>query len=270
MARAPRRDAAARGAPGAARKHRGLIGLGLGALACFAIATLPASLYSGAFAGHGLSSAAFSGTIWSGGAAGLAWQGTALGDLRWNIRPLSLLRGRVAADLSLARVDGSASATLEAGFGSTVEFRQVRVDLPLEFLAQLPLGMARGWQAQARGTFDELRLESGWPASIRGTLDVDGLVVPRLGPAPVGSFKAVAPDPRVAQADASGVTVRVTDTDGLLSVDAALTLGSGRSFRFDGTVAPRAAAPPDLVRALEVLGPADAAGRRSIGASGTL
>jgi len=48
-----------------------------------------------------------------------------------------------------------------------------------------------------------------------------------------------------------------------------LTLSPGRSFDLQGTVAPRDGAPPDLVRSLEFLGPADSDGRRQFGVSGT-
>jgi general secretion pathway protein N len=269
MARPPRRDAAARDAPAVAKRNRRLLAVGLVALACFTIATLPASLVSGTFRRVGLTATAYSGTIWSGAATGVAWREAALGELRWNLRPLALARARAAADVSLARPDGSASATVAATLGGTLELTQLRFDLPLEILATLPTGVPKGWRGQARGEFGEIRLEAGWPVRAQGRLDVNGLVAPRLDQSAIGSFELIAPDPRAATAGPAAVTARVSDKDARLSVDAVLTLAAGRSFQLQGTVAPRGAS-PQLLQALEFLGPADAAGRRPFGASGTL
>jgi hypothetical protein len=244
--------------------------VGLVALACFVVVTLPASLVSRSLKRFGLTATEYSGTIWSGAATGVAWRGTALGELRWNLRPLALLRARAAADLSFAGADGSASASIAAAPDGALEVTDLRLDLPLEFLAALPTGMPKGWRGRARGTFADLRLVAGWPVQAQGTLEVGGLVVPRLNQSTIGSFEIRAPDPGAATAGAPAVTARVTDKDALLSVDAVLTLSPGRSFQLEGSVAPRAATPPDLLQALEFLGPADAAGRRPIGASGTL
>jgi general secretion pathway protein N len=270
MARPPRRDATARGEPGVARKFGLLAAVGFAAVACFAIATLPARLIAGTLQRFGLSATEFSGTIWSGTATDVTWRGTSLGELRWRLRPLALLRARAAADLTLARSDGSASATAAAALGGTLELSAVRVDLPLDLLSQLQNGLPRGWHGRASGTFDEIRLVAGWPVTAHGTLDLVGLVAPQLSQSSIGNFQLVAPDPRATSAGPPGVAARVSDRDGALSVDAVLTLAAGRSFLLEGTVAPRDSAPPGLVRSLEFLGPADASGRRPFGVSGTL
>jgi general secretion pathway protein N len=266
MARAPRRDPTARGEPGAARKFGKLLTVGLAALACFAVATLPASLVSGPLHRSGISAAAYSGTIWSGVASDVAWRGATLGELRWHAHPMALLRAHAAADVTFARSDGSASASVAAGLGGTIDLSNVRLDLPIEFLAQVMPGMARNWHGRASGAFSEFRLVSGWPVAARGTLHLSELVMPQLGQVAIGSFEIVAPDPGTSSTD---VTARVSDKEGPLSLDAVLTLSPGRSFDLQGTVATRAGAPPDLVRSLEFLGPADPDGRRQFGVSGT-
>jgi hypothetical protein len=267
MARTPRRDPTARGEPGAARKFGKLLTVGLAALACFAVATLPASLVSGPLQRSGISAAAYSGTIWSGVASDVVLRGTTLGELRWHVHPLALLRAHVAADVTFARPDGSASASVSAGLGGRIDLSDARLDLPIEFLAQVAPGMARNWHGRASGAFTELKLVSAWPVAAKGTLHLTGLVMPQLGQVTIGSFDIVAPDPRTSSTD---LTARVSDKEGPLSLDANLTLSPGRAFDLQGTVAPRDGAPPDLVRSLEVLGPADPEGRRQFGVSGTL
>ena len=269
MARTARRNPAARGTPDGARKYRGLLAVGFLALCCFAVATLPASLISGTFQRYGISATSYDGTIWSGVANGAVVRGTTLGELHWHARPLALLRGRAAADVEFALPDGSASAKVAAGPGGQLDLSNVRLDLPLEFFAQAPSGMARGWHGRATGAFDEIEVAAAWPVAARGKVQLSGLVMPQLGQYEIGSFEIVAPDPRAPSPESSDVRARVTDKGGPLSLDAVLTLAPGRSFLLEGTVAPRDGAPAGLARALEFLGPADAAGRRQIGMSGT-
>jgi len=269
MALPPRRDMTPRGAPATAGRHRRLVLLGLVALACFALATLPASLAGRLFERAGLSATDYSGTVWSGAAGGVAWQGASLGTLRWRLRPLALLRARAAADISMTRRDGSASATAAAARDGTLELTDVQFDLPIEFLAEIPSGMARGWRGRVGGSFTELRLTAGWPVAAAGVIELSDVVMPQLGRDVIGSFEVVIPDPQAAPPAGSDIRARVSDSGGPVAVDASLTLADGRRFLLEGTVAARDGAPANLVRSLEYLGPADASGRRPFGVSGT-
>ena len=269
MAPAPPRDARLRGEPGVAKRHRRLALLGLIALAGFALATLPASLAGRVFQRAGLSATAYSGTIWSGVAGGVEWRGASLGQLHWRLRPLALLRARAAADISMVRHDGSVSAEAAAALDGTLELSDVELDLPIEFFAEIPTGMARGWHGRVSGAFTQLLVVSGWPVAAAGTLQLTNVVMPQLGAEGIGGFEIVMPDPHTASQGSSDVKARVTDTSGPISVDALLTLAAGRNFLLEGTVAARDTAPQGLVRSLEYLGPADATGRRQFGVSGT-
>jgi len=53
-------------------------------------------------------------------------------------------------------------------------------------------------------------------------------------------------------------------------VDAQLTLSRTRNFALEGTLAPRGPVPPAMERSLQLLGPADATGRRQFSVGGTL
>lgn len=258
-----------RGAPGTTGRHGRLVLLGLGALACFALATLPASLAGRLFERAGLSATGYSGTIWSGEAGGVNWQGASLGMLRWRLHPLALLRARAAADVSMMRRDGSASATAAVARDGTLELSDAQFDLPIELLAEIPSDMARGWHGRVRGSFTELRLVAGWPVAAAGVINLSDVVMPQLGRDVIGSFEVVMPDPRATPPVAPEVSARVGDSGGPVAVDARLTLSDGRRFLLEGTVAARDGAPANLVRSLEYLGPADSSGRRPFGVSGT-
>ncbi len=252
MARRRVPDRPAPAAPVSSKRRWWLIAFGLAAVFAFTIATLPASVLARQLPGLGLSAAALSGSVWTGHAQALSWRTAPLGDLSWSISPLSLLRGRVAGDLELVRTDGSARSAFSVSLGGQLRLAGVTADLPVEALATLPIGLPRGWRGRIAGEFEEIVVQSGWPTSLRGTLDMDGLI---------------APPPR---STTNALHARVTDKDGPFSFDGRFTLGADRSFLLEGTLAPRGNTPPALVRSLELLGPADAAGRRPVSVSGTL
>ena len=262
MARRPVPDRSARQAPVPRRKLGWLITLGLIAALVFAVATLPAAVLARPLQRAGLTATALSGSIWAGQAQGLAWREAVLGDAGWRISFGPLLRGRLAGAVTLERSDGSASADVAASLGGRIRFQAV--------LAALPIGVPKGWRGRVTGQVDELVLSDGWPTVLRGTLDMRDLVAPPPRNASVGSFNVVMPDPLGAAAGADVLTGRVADRGGPLSVDARLSLSRDRSFLLEGTLAPRGAVPPGLERSLQLLGPADAAGRRPFSVSGTL
>ena len=266
--RVPERQAP--GAPSPAKFPWWLVGVGLVAVLAIAVATLPASLLGGTLSRVGLQTASLSGSVWNGTARGLAWRSAPLGDLQWTISPVSLLIGRVAGDLSLARPDGSLRSSFSASFRGELRLSGTQADLPVEALSALPIGMPRGWRGRLSGRFEELVLSDGWPTALNGTLDMDGLIAPPPRNTSIGSYQVVIPDPQPGEADAGTLTARVTDKEGPFSFDGRFTVAADRSFLLEGTLAPRGATPPALARSLELLGPADAAGRRPLSVSGTL
>lgn len=253
-----------------------LVALGVLALLAFALVTLPAGVAAGLLRKAGIEAGLYSGSIWSGRATALTWSGATVGDADWKITPLKLLSGRVAGHARLTRVDGALSADFDVGLsGSDIKLGNVEFVLPLAALDALPLGLPQGWRGQATGQFATIELAQGWPARLQGTLELDGLVAPPPRSAPVGSFHAVFPaaQPRPSLSvpqDPANVTAQVSDKNGPFAVDAQLTLSRARSFALEGTLVPRGQVPPAMERSLQLLGPADAAGRRQFSVGGTL
>jgi general secretion pathway protein N len=258
------------------RRTGWLIVLGVLALLAFALVTLPAGVAAGPLRTAGIEAGAFGGSVWSGRATALSWRGAAIGDAEWKIAPVRLLTGRIAGHAKLTRTDGSVETDFDLSFsGRDVKLRTARFALPLTALDGLPLGMPKGWQGRATGQFDAIDLQQGWPANIKGTLDLEGLVAPPPRSAPVGSFHAVFPaaQPKPSLSvpqDPANLTAQVADKDGPFSVDAQLTLSRTRNFAFEGTLLPRGQVPPAMERSLQLLGPADAMGRRQFSVGGTL
>lgn len=258
------------------RRTGWLVVLGLLAVAAFALATLPAVVLSGTLARAGLTATAWSGSIWSGTAHGLAWNGAGLGDLDWTLTPARLLSGRAAGHARLVRADGSLDTDYDVGlFGQDVRLTGARFTLPIQALEALPLGVPKGWRGTAKGAFDEVHVADRWPVAVRGLLELEGLVSPAMRDAPLGNFQVRLPHPQPRpslsiQADDRNLTAQVRDQDGPFAVDGQLTLSPARGFSLEGTIAPRGPVPPSVERVLQLLGPADASGRREFSVGGSL
>jgi hypothetical protein len=78
------------------------------------------------------SCASIDGSLWSGSCAGLTVSGTPLGDVSWELRPLKLFAGRLAAHVTLAHGLAAGSGDIELGFGQRVTARNLIADLPLD------------------------------------------------------------------------------------------------------------------------------------------
>ncbi len=258
------------------RRTAWLVAIGVITLLLTILATLPAGVLASPLRKAGVEAQAFGGSVWSGRAKGLALRGAPLGDLAWTLAPSRLLRGHASGHLQLVRAGGG----LETDYDVTLTGRHIlltagRFALPVELLNALPLGLPAGWRGQASGAWTEVRLEQGWPAALRGTLELDGLVAPPPRNAPVGSFHAVFPHPSPQASlsvpvDPANVTAQVVDKDGPYAVDAQFTLSRSRAFALEGVLAPRGQVPESMQRSLELLGPADASGRRQFSIGGSL
>jgi len=266
--RAPERPA--RAAPAESKRPWWLIAVGLVAALGIAIATLPARFLAGQLSRAGLGAAELSGSVWSGYARGLTWRAAPLGDLRWSLAPSGLLRGRVTADLHLSRPDGDLTTRASVSLDGTLRLTDARVNLPVELLSTLPLGVPRNWRGRLGGQFAEVTVRKGWPSVVRGTLEMDGLIAPPPRNMSIGSYHIEMPDPQNAGTAAGQLSARVADKEGPFSFEGRFTLGADREFMLEGLLAPRGATPPALQRSLELLGPPDANGRRPVSVSGTL
>jgi hypothetical protein len=181
-----------------------------------------------------------------------------------------LLRGRVAADLRLSRPDGDLTTRASVSLDGTLRLTDARVNLPVEALSEMPLGVPRHWRGRLSGEFAEVTVRKGWPSAVRGTLQMDGLIAPPPRNMSIGSYRIEMPDPQSAGAPTGELSARVADKEGPFSFEGRFTLGADRSFLLEGSLAPRGATPPALQRSLQLLGPPDAAGRRPVSVSGTL
>jgi hypothetical protein len=232
------------------------------AFAAIVLARLPASWVLPR-SGANFSCASVEGSLWSGYCGGLTVSGAALGDLTWQLRPMRLLAGKLAAHVDLEHpTETSAQGDVEIGLGGAIVARHLTAALPLDpkVIPAVPptlSGSLRLDLALARIT------KRGVVTDLQGRIEAHDLVDHSGYVTPLGNFALTFPG------GDSPPTGSLQDLGGPLAVTGTLTLTPQPGYELSGYVTPRASASQALVNAIEILGSADAQGRRQFGMSGT-
>jgi general secretion pathway protein N len=207
------------------------------------------------------SCASIDGSLWSGTCTGLRASGTALGDLSWELHPLRLLTGRLAAHLTLGHGPADAAADVELTFGQRLTARNVVADLPLDpaLLPSVPANL----HGRAHLELALVRVQRGIIRQLQGRIEARNLEERSGNNTALGSYAVSFP---AGSGDPVG-TLR--DLDGPLALEGTLRLTPAPGFELEGVIAARRGAPPELVNSLRFLGSPDATGRRPFSLSGT-
>jgi hypothetical protein len=243
--------------------------LGAGAYVAFTLATFPAGTALRWFAPPGLAAAGVTGTLWSGGAASCSVGGFTAEALRWQVRPTSLLLGRITAEVQARIPDGFVEGVVTAS-SSQLRLRELRGATSLPALANvLPL---KGMRGQASLALDELLLENGWPATIVGELKLAGLETMPLIPDGRGTLLPLGDYTITFQpAPAGALAAQFVDNGGPLEVTGSFNMDDTRTYAIEALVEPRAGAPESLVEGLKIMtAEPDAEGRRRFSMTGSL
>jgi general secretion pathway protein N len=233
------------------------------AFAAIVLARLPASWLLPKNSAN-FNCASVDGSVWSGYCSGLTVQGTALGDLTWQLRPGRLLVGRLAAHIDLEHPPATfARADVEIGLGGTVVARNLTASLPLD-PAVIPAvpptlsGSVHADLALARVT------KKGIVTALEGSIEASNLVDHSGYVTPLGSFIVTFPG------GGSQPTGNVQDSgSGPLQVNGTIVLTPQPGYDLSGYVTPRPTATQPLINAIQFLGSPDAQGRRQFAMSGT-
>ncbi len=206
---------------------------------------------------------ALSGSIWNGRTDALAINGQPLGALQWKVRPLHLLRGRLALDGELSGA-GSISGRFAVGFGSSIQAWNVDLRWPVD---ALPFrAVPPGWNGTVQGTLTEAAFTDGRIRKLQGILDARDLRQPAPNAVAIGSYRLNF-DEHALQGE--NIVGRLQHLDGPMLVDGTLILGANRDYTIEGQVGTRPNAPKSITDTLRFLGTPDAQGRRPFSIAGT-
>ena len=224
------------------------------------VARLPASwLVPNRFAQG--SCASIEGSLWSGTCGTLTVNGMSLGDLSWELHPLRLFAGKLAAHLTLANGPADANGDVELGLGQQVTARNVVAELPLD-PKLLPL-VPPTLRGRAPAQLALVRLEHGQLRDLAGTIEAHDLIDTAGNRTPLGSYVVSFPG------GGAVPTGALHDLDGPLALEGTLKLTPQPGFELEGLIATRPGAPQELVNNIRFLGAPDASGRRPFAISGT-
>jgi hypothetical protein len=205
------------------------------------------------------------GTIWRGQCQQLrvtvtGQQPVTLEAASWKLHPLRLLRGRLAADVSITDARGDASGTIELARGELLVLHGVSARALLD--PQFPGGLPAGWRGRLEMEGLGLNWQHNQLLQLQGEfnfLDLRDEQGHELG-SYHASFPAAAAPPFNGQ---------LTDLGGPLELRATLGLTVERNWSLNGTVAVRGGNEGRFTRYLEALGAPDASGRYPLSATGT-
>ena len=183
--------------------------------------------------------ASIDGSLWSGSCAGLTVSGTPLGDMSWELHPLRLLAGRLAAHLTLSHGPADAAADVEVTFGQRLTARNVIADLPLDpaLLPSVPANL----HGRAHVDLALAQVQRGVIRQLHGRIEARNLEERSGNNTALGSYSVSFPG---GSGDPVG-TLR--DLEGPLALEGTLRLTPAPGFELEGVIAARRGAPPELV-----------------------
>ena len=207
------------------------------------------------------SCAAVEGSIWSGTCSGLTVRGTPVGDLTWQLHPVRLLAGKLAAHVAVTRGVSSARADVEVGLNKSITARNLVADMSLDpvLIPQLPANL----RGNAHVDLALARIDNGVITQLQGRIEAHDLEQRGGNTTPLGSYSLTflggSGEPRG----------QLRDLGGPLAVEGALRVTREPGFELQGLVAARPDAPADLARDIQYLGSPDPEGRRPFSLEGT-
>jgi len=201
------------------------------------------------------------GSIWSGTCAGFSIRGTPVGDVNWQLLPLRLAAGKLAAHVTVTQSAANAIADVELGLHGRVTARNVVADMPLD--PKLIPGLPPTLHGHAHAELALVQIQNGVITELKGRVEARDLEELTGRPTPLGSYVVNFPG---GTGDPIG---RIRDLDGPLSLEGTLHLTRQPGFELEGLVAPRPGAPPELANNMRFLGSPDASGRWQFSLAGT-
>jgi general secretion pathway protein N len=202
-----------------------------------------------------------SGTVWLGSCEELRVGAMPVAGLSWALHPAAMLRLRLAADLSSQDPAAHGQAQLEFAPNGDLAISALAASVAVPGRSGLAAGIGT---ASLQLSIDSARIQAGHLVALVGTIDLLQL---HLGnpPAELGDFEL-----KFAPSKSATMAGQLRDLNGPLSVSGILQLSPAGAYQLEGSVAPKPGASEDVTRTLQILGPADAEGRRTISLAGSL
>jgi len=205
------------------------------------------------------------GSIWHGECLGLTFQGSPLGDARWNFAAGSALTGRLKGDVVVQGNALNLSADLDSDFHGAGELRDVKAHLALDpaLLPQLP----RDQRGNLTLELKRLAVVAGpTPKLIEGFGELRDLRQVGGQPMELGSYRV---DFDGASAADGTVRGKLRDLGGAYAVQGTVTLSPPNAYLVEGFITGRTADAEKQVRQITLGATPDTSGRSPFSFEGT-
>lgn len=192
------------------------------------------------------------GTVWNGQAAVVLQQGRRLEAVQWQLKPASLLTGRLRADIQARLPDGRLRGEITVSPGGRLAARQLRLDMPAPELLQWA-GLSGRVPVQVAGQLDALLRE----LAVDDTRleQVDGLLNWHNAIARFGNIGLPLGDLALRLEPATGGTNgTLVNQGGAIDLGGTLRLSPDGRFVLDLAVQAREGFDPEAAPALQLLG----------------
>ncbi|WP_417358381.1 type II secretion system protein N [Gallaecimonas pentaromativorans] len=206
-----------------------------------------------------------SGTVWQGRVESLSLAGTAFKDVTWQLHPLALFTGKVAASIKSRPDRTRLSGDLAVGFGGKLAIENLIVRVPV---APLVAGVHLPVPSQVGGELSvaiaQYRQGQPWCEALKGKAQwLDASVTNKFGDFNLGRIDADL------DCDKGAVTAVIRDTPPRLGLELEARL-DGQRYHIRGFAKPAADQPKNLRDAFAFFGRPAADGRYPVQFQGTL
>ena len=241
---------------------------GAAALLIFLISGVPASVVPSLAAGAGLTVASTTGSVWSGQASGVRLHGVSLGRATWQLKPLSLLLGRIVVEFDLDGGQGFARGRIAQSILGRLTIDGLQATYPLSAL-QSVVGFD-GASGQLSIDAPRIVVRNDWPSDLDARIRLSQLsfAVGTTTPQLIGNFALefaatdIPPDGSISGA--------IQDEGGPLELAGTLSLDPPNLYLVTADIRARPSAGRGVSDSLVLLGPPAQNGFRELRLEGSL
>ena len=196
-----------------------------------------------------------SGTVWSGQARQVKYSSVNFGLLKWQIQPLHMLTGKLAANISLRNGKQFIRSEISIGLSGAIELEETRFLIDIESLQPLTYGMPFSYAGQLAGDFPVSFIHKNHYLQFTGQLELNDL---KLTSPQAQSFGDINID-FSAQKDGSS-SAQIKDAGGPLSISGKLSLNKNARLTLAAKLSARETG-GSLDQLISILGKKDQSGR---------
>lgn len=239
-----------------------LLAIGVAVSLAGLLAGFPARIAYQWFAPPELRLAGISGTLWNGAASEGQAASLYIRNLHWSFKPLALLSGKLAFATQLDPAGGFLTSDVYAGFGNSIQFRNVDGAIPISLLQEII--QAPGLDGRIGLQFSLLEISDGLPVVADGVAEISNLFIRGLSPISVGDFRIEF------STTSEGILASIEDQAGMFDLAGTLRISPDGIYSLIGLIAPTQTTPPEVIAQLRFLGSPNERGQREFRFEGQL